>query len=105
MITATGMAKGTEHFGRNLKNEMIDYVSVSPLSKRGGKEGWFSDDIQGARLRLCLVPVHAVLWPLFTLCSGRTNSLSSQYYRRFPKVAGKPSFSTLYTSINVLAGH
>jgi len=27
------------------------------------------------------------------------------YYRRFPKVAGKPSFSTLYTSINVLAGH
>eukprot|EP00541_Cyclophora_tenuis_P012604 CAMPEP_0116546664 /NCGR_PEP_ID=MMETSP0397-20121206/3348_1 /TAXON_ID=216820 /ORGANISM="Cyclophora tenuis, Strain ECT3854" /LENGTH=179 /DNA_ID=CAMNT_0004071111 /DNA_START=73 /DNA_END=612 /DNA_ORIENTATION=- len=27
------------------------------------------------------------------------------YYRRFPKVAGKPSFSTLYTAINVLAGH
>merc|ERR1712183_468708 len=27
------------------------------------------------------------------------------YYRRFPKIAGKPSFSTLYTSINVLAGH
>ncbi|KAL7503253.1 hypothetical protein ACHAXN_001064 [Cyclotella atomus] len=27
------------------------------------------------------------------------------YYRRFPQVAGKPSFSTLYTSINVLAGH
>ena len=27
------------------------------------------------------------------------------YYRRFEKVAGKPSFSTLYTSINVLAGH
>ena len=27
------------------------------------------------------------------------------YYRRFPAVAGKPSFSTLYTAINVLAGH
>eukprot|EP00540_Astrosyne_radiata_P018874 CAMPEP_0116850350 /NCGR_PEP_ID=MMETSP0418-20121206/16106_1 /TAXON_ID=1158023 /ORGANISM="Astrosyne radiata, Strain 13vi08-1A" /LENGTH=157 /DNA_ID=CAMNT_0004482227 /DNA_START=8 /DNA_END=482 /DNA_ORIENTATION=- len=27
------------------------------------------------------------------------------YYRRFPNTAGKPSFSTLYTAINVLAGH
>uniref|UniRef100_A0A7R9U867 Photosystem II Psb27 protein n=2 Tax=Pinguiococcus pyrenoidosus TaxID=172671 RepID=A0A7R9U867_9STRA len=27
------------------------------------------------------------------------------FYRRFPNVAGKPSFSTLYTAINVLAGH
>ncbi|GMI39456.1 hypothetical protein TeGR_g3359 [Tetraparma gracilis] len=57
MIVATGMAKGTEKmepFGKNLKKEMIDYVS---------------------------------------------------YYRRFPAVAGRPSFSTLYTAINVLAGH
>jgi len=57
MVTATGLAKGTERmedFGKNLKKEMIDFVS---------------------------------------------------YYRRFPQVAGKPSFSTLYTSINVLAGH
>ena len=57
MIIATGMAKGAdkmEEFGKNMKKEMVDFVS---------------------------------------------------YYRRFPKVAGKPSFSTLYTSINVLAGH
>jgi photosystem II Psb27 protein len=57
MFTATGLAKGSadmEDFGRNMKKEMVDFVS---------------------------------------------------YYRRFPKVAGKPSFSTLYTSINVLAGH
>lgn len=57
MFTATGLAKGSERmedFGKNLKKEMIDFVS---------------------------------------------------YYRRFPQVAGKPSFSTLYTSINVLAGH
>ena len=55
MVTATGLAKGSdrmEDFGKNLKKEMIDFVS---------------------------------------------------YYRRFPQVAGKPSFSTLYTSINVLA--
>ncbi|GMI02825.1 hypothetical protein TrRE_jg11394 [Triparma retinervis] len=57
MIIATGLAKGSdrmEAFGKNLKKEMIDFVS---------------------------------------------------YYRRFPSIAGKPSFSTLYTSINVLAGH
>lgn len=57
MIVATGLAKGAdkmEEFGKNMKKEMVDFVS---------------------------------------------------YYRRFPKVAGKPSFSTLYTSINVLAGH
>ena len=57
MIIATGMAKGSdkmEEFGKNLKKEMVDFVS---------------------------------------------------YYRRFQNVAGKPSFSTLYTSINVLAGH
>ena len=57
MVIATGMAKGSEKmedFGKNMKKEMVDFVS---------------------------------------------------YYRRFPKVAGKPSFSTLYTSINVLAGH
>eukprot|EP00521_Asterionellopsis_glacialis_P001800 CAMPEP_0195256646 /NCGR_PEP_ID=MMETSP0706-20130129/6356_1 /TAXON_ID=33640 /ORGANISM="Asterionellopsis glacialis, Strain CCMP134" /LENGTH=181 /DNA_ID=CAMNT_0040309721 /DNA_START=104 /DNA_END=649 /DNA_ORIENTATION=+ len=57
MVVATGLAKGAdrmEDFGKNMKKEMIDFVS---------------------------------------------------YYRRFPKVAGKPSFSTLYTSINVLAGH
>mmetsp|Transcript_15170 Transcript_15170/g.22356 ORF Transcript_15170/g.22356 Transcript_15170/m.22356 type:complete len:173 (+) Transcript_15170:218-736(+) len=57
MVTATGLAKGSdrmEEFGKNMKKEMIDFVS---------------------------------------------------YYRRFPKIAGKPSFSTLYTSINVLAGH
>jgi photosystem II Psb27 protein len=57
MLVATGMAKGAdkmEDFGKNMKKEMIDFVS---------------------------------------------------YYRRFPTVAGKPSFSTLYTSINVLAGH
>ena len=57
MVTATGMAKGAEKmedFGKNMKKEMVDFVS---------------------------------------------------YYRRFPTVAGKPSFSTLYTSINVLAGH
>ena len=57
MVIATGLAKGSENmetFGKNMKKEMIDFVS---------------------------------------------------YYRRFPKVAGKPSFSTLYTSINVLAGH
>jgi photosystem II Psb27 protein len=57
MVVATGLAKGAdkmEDFGRNMKKEMVDFVS---------------------------------------------------YYRRFPKVAGKPSFSTLYTSINVLAGH
>jgi photosystem II Psb27 protein len=57
MLVATGMAKGAdrmEDYGKNLKKEMVDFVS---------------------------------------------------YYRRFPKVAGKPSFSTLYTSINVLAGH
>lgn len=57
MLIATAMAKGSdkmEDFGKNMKKEMVDFVS---------------------------------------------------YYRRFPKVAGKPSFSTLYTSINVLAGH
>jgi len=57
MIIATGLAKGAnkiEDYGKNMKKEMVDFVS---------------------------------------------------YYRRFPKVAGKPSFSTLYTSINVLAGH
>jgi len=57
MVIATGLAKGSdkmEDFGKNLKKEMVDFVS---------------------------------------------------YYRRFPQVAGKPSFSTLYTSINVLAGH
>jgi len=57
MVIATGLGKGAtdmESFGKNMKKEMIDFVS---------------------------------------------------YYRRFPKVAGKPSFSTLYTSINVLAGH
>ena len=27
------------------------------------------------------------------------------FYRRFPNIAGKPSFSTMYTAINVLAGH
>jgi len=57
MVIATGLSKGAdkmEEFGRNMKKEMVDFVS---------------------------------------------------YYRRFPKVAGKPSFSTLYTSINVLAGH
>mmetsp|Transcript_41864 Transcript_41864/g.47570 ORF Transcript_41864/g.47570 Transcript_41864/m.47570 type:complete len:177 (-) Transcript_41864:102-632(-) len=57
MVIATGLAKGSdrmEDFGKNMKKEMIDFVS---------------------------------------------------YYRRFPKIAGKPSFSTLYTSINVLAGH
>ena len=27
------------------------------------------------------------------------------FYRRFSNVAGKQSFSTLYTAINVLAGH
>ncbi|GAX21878.1 photosystem II Psb27 protein [Fistulifera solaris] len=57
MLIATALAKGApdmEDFGKNLKKEMVDFVS---------------------------------------------------YYRRFPKVAGKPSFSTLYTSINVVAGH
>jgi len=57
MVTATGLAKGSdrmEEFGKDMKKEMIEFVS---------------------------------------------------YYRRFPKIAGKPSFSTLYTSINVLAGH
>ena len=57
MVIATGLAKGStnmEDFGKNMKKEMVDFVS---------------------------------------------------YYRRFPKIAGKPSFSTLYTSINVLAGH
>ena len=57
MVIATGLAKGAtqmEDFGKNMKKEMVDFVS---------------------------------------------------YYRRFPKVAGKPSFSTLYTSINALAGH
>merc|ERR1712228_1076365 len=55
MMIATGLGKGAdsmEDFGKNMKKEMVDFVS---------------------------------------------------YYRRFPKVAGKPSFSTLYTSINVLA--
>lgn len=57
MYTATTLGKGAdnmEDFGKNMKKEMIDFVS---------------------------------------------------YYRRFPQIAGKPSFSTLYTSINVLAGH
>ena len=57
MVVATGLGKGAtkmEDFGKEMKKEMIEFVS---------------------------------------------------YYRRFPKVAGKPSFSTLYTSINVLAGH
>ena len=27
------------------------------------------------------------------------------FYRRQPKVAGMPSFSTLYTAINTLSGH
>jgi photosystem II Psb27 protein len=57
MMVATGLAKGSvniEEFGKNMKKEMVDFVS---------------------------------------------------YYRRFQKIAGKPSFSTLYTSINVLAGH
>ena len=57
MYLATTLGKGAdrmEDFGKNMKKEMVDFVS---------------------------------------------------YYRRFPKIAGKPSFSTLYTSINVLAGH
>ena len=57
MVIATGLGKGAtkmEDYGKNMKKEMVDFVS---------------------------------------------------YYRRFPKIAGKPSFSTLYTSINVLAGH
>jgi photosystem II Psb27 protein len=57
MVLATTLGKGAdrmEDFGKNMKKEMVDFVS---------------------------------------------------YYRRFPKIAGKPSFSTLYTSINVLAGH
>ena len=57
MVIATGLAKGAdnmEDFGKNMKKEMVDFVS---------------------------------------------------YYRRFPSVAGKPSFNTLYTAINVLAGH
>jgi len=57
MFIATGLGKGAnkmEDFGKNMKKEMVDFVS---------------------------------------------------YYRRFPKIAGRPSFSTLYTSINVLAGH
>lgn len=57
MFTATTLGKGSdrmEEYGKNMKKEMVDFVS---------------------------------------------------YYRRFPKIAGKPSFSTLYTSINVLAGH
>ena len=57
MMIATALGKGApqmEDFGKNMKKEMIDFVS---------------------------------------------------YYRRFPKVAGKPSFSTLYTAINVVAGH
>ena len=57
MVTATGLAKGSERmedFGKNLKKEMIDFVS---------------------------------------------------FYRRFTNVSGKQSFSTLYTAINVLAGH
>jgi photosystem II Psb27 protein len=57
MVIATTLGKGAdrmEEYGKNMKKEMVDFVS---------------------------------------------------YYRRFPKIAGKPSFSTLYTSINVLAGH
>jgi photosystem II Psb27 protein len=57
MFIATGLGKGAnkmEDFGKNMKKEMVDFVS---------------------------------------------------YYRRFPKIAGRPSISTLYTSINVLAGH
>ena len=57
MYTATTLGKGAdrmEEYGKNMKKEMVEFVS---------------------------------------------------YYRRFPKIAGKPSFSTLYTSINVLAGH
>jgi photosystem II Psb27 protein len=57
LLVATALGKGAvnmEDFGKNMKKEMIDFVS---------------------------------------------------YYRRFPKVAGKPSFSTLYTAINVVAGH
>jgi photosystem II Psb27 protein len=57
MFLATTLGKGAdrlEDYGKNMKKEMVDFVS---------------------------------------------------YYRRFPKIAGKPSFSTLYTSINVLAGH
>jgi photosystem II Psb27 protein len=57
MVVATGLAKGSEkmeEFGKNMKKEMVDFVS---------------------------------------------------YYRRFPTISGKPSFSTLYTAINVLAGH
>lgn len=57
MVLATTLGKGAERmedYGKNMKKEMVDFVS---------------------------------------------------YYRRFPKIAGKPSFSTLYTSINVLAGH
>mmetsp|Transcript_17820 Transcript_17820/g.41114 ORF Transcript_17820/g.41114 Transcript_17820/m.41114 type:complete len:182 (+) Transcript_17820:189-734(+) len=57
MVTATTLGKGAdrmEEYGKNMKKEMVEFVS---------------------------------------------------YYRRFPKIAGKPSFSTLYTSINVLAGH
>jgi photosystem II Psb27 protein len=57
MVLATTLGKGAdrmEDYGKNMKKEMVDFVS---------------------------------------------------YYRRFPKIAGKPSFSTLYTSINVLAGH
>jgi photosystem II Psb27 protein len=57
MLLATTLGKGAdrmEDYGKNMKKEMVDFVS---------------------------------------------------YYRRFPQIAGKPSFSTLYTAINVLAGH
>ena len=35
----------------------------------------------------------------------RSISAQVSFYRRFTNVSGKQSFSTLYTAINVLAGH
>ena len=36
---------------------------------------------------------------------GRSDTGEEAFYRRQPKVAGMPSFSTLYTAINTLSGH
>lgn len=39
------------------------------------------------------------------MTDARWNDTQPTIGRRFNNVAGKPSFSTLYTAINVMAGH
>lgn len=81
MKYATAMEKGTANMdliNKNMKKEM-----VGPAAP----EAW--------RDRQCLTQAAPT-------APGQVDFVS--FYRRFNNVAGKQSFSTLYTAINVLAG-